>query len=294
MSFRSSRSCRGWTASEGPQETAPLQVGFRRIQHSPSPPGTRRPAAAGREALSGRHQDHRQLPRRHDQQQTQPAPPPRHGRRRRRPQAGRADGAPGAGGGGGTRRHLRLPPAEDRPRHVDGAPRTATRSQLPGLFPSAGGGGELQPSLAFVESVHGGQKQAPVQQIPACHRVSNGRALALASYSATFLSRINVTIKQHMSVLPVVLFLLGSGEDDPGNTLFLKGLPSPLRPLPRPLPLPPPPRRPAPPHPPPPTMMKRRRRRWGQWSHARHPDAGCPNRTRCSGSSVTSATLGTT
>lgn len=165
------RSCRGWTASEGSEETAALQIGLRRIQHPASPPGTRRPAAAGGETLSGRHQDHRQLSRRHDQQQTQPASPPRHGRRCRGPQTGRADGAPGAGGG--ARRHLRLPPAEDRSRHFGGAQRTATSSQLPGLFPVAGGGRELQPGLAIVESLHGGQKQAPVQQIPACHRVSN-------------------------------------------------------------------------------------------------------------------------
>lgn len=86
-------------------------------------------------------------------------------------------------------------------------------------------------------------------------------------------------------------FLLSpaSGGADQGSTL-LRGPPFPLLPLHLP---PPPPRRPlrAPPRRPQKTKWRECPR---GWSRVPRLAAACPSRTRCSGSSVTTATPGTT
>lgn len=96
------------------------------------------------------------------------------------------------------------------------------------------------------------------------------------------------------SVLFVFLSLSVSGEDDPGNTLFPSGLPSPLHPHHH-HPLPHlPPLHPAPPPPPHPMMTTKMMRWQEQLNHVRHPNVCCPSKTQCSGSSVTCVMLGTT
>lgn len=107
----------------------------------------------------------------------------------------------------------------------------------------------------------------------------------------------DVTSKPSHFFLFMFSFLEVSDAAAPGNTPSPHGLPCPLRP-PRLHPLPPrPPPPPAPPLPPRTrTKTTRKRTTWwlARWSRARRRGAGCPSRTRCSGSSVTCATPGTT
>lgn len=175
--FSGSRSTGGGrTAAEAEEEAAALQVRVWELQLSSSPTAAaaqdpqRPPEAAGSQAVPRRHQDHRQLPRSHDQQSPQQPPPPGVLHPPCRSQArGAPDDAPLPNGD--ARRHRRLPPTETRSWLYVGAQREAEGSQLSGFLPSGGRRGELQPDLTLSEGPRGGQGQGPVQQISPSNKV---------------------------------------------------------------------------------------------------------------------------
>uniref|UniRef100_A0A3Q2PBI0 Transcription factor 19 (SC1), like n=1 Tax=Fundulus heteroclitus TaxID=8078 RepID=A0A3Q2PBI0_FUNHE len=152
-----------------------LQVRVRRLRLPSASPAAaqapqRRPASAGGQALPGGHPDHRQLPRRHDEQPAEPAAAAGFLRRRGSAPAGGGDGQPGQNR---QREHRRFPPTESCPRLADGAERQEAGQQLAGVLPPGGGRGELQPGVAHREDPHRRQRRRPVQPIPPSNSVRN-------------------------------------------------------------------------------------------------------------------------
>lgn len=154
----------GRIESKGEEEAAALQVGvggFQLASSSSTQEPQRREATSGDQTLPRRHPDHRQFPRRHDEQQAQPPqqpsppPPPRPAgvfHQRHHSQTGAGDDA--ARPDGDAWKHRRFPTTEIGPRVSVGAEREAEGAQLSGVLPPGGGRGELQPGLALGQDPH--------------------------------------------------------------------------------------------------------------------------------------------
>lgn len=148
----SGRSRGGRSEVEGEEEAATLQVGvggFQLASEFAAAETQRSPTAPGGQALPRGHQDHRQLPRSHDQQPPEPPPAAREPRRPRRTQTGSGDHIPGPDRH--AREHRSLQTTEKCPQLTISTQGQAEGQQLACLLPSGGRRGELQPGFALCE-----------------------------------------------------------------------------------------------------------------------------------------------